>query len=190
MHSGIHPPLRRVSALRRAGIWIVLALACTLPAAATPSLEWAVKAEYLFKLVPFVDWPQDAFGSPTETFHLCVVGQDPFDGLLDEAGQGQNAGNRPVSILRLKTVGLDDHCQVMYVDGAPEFVSQSLAAVTGSPVLTVTDGQAGAKGIVNFITMQNHVRFEIDKDAALKNHLNVSSKLLTIAQSPSVGGAP
>ena len=170
--------------------WFVLALVGIFPAAAAPSLEWAVKAEYLFKLVPFVDWPQSAFGAPADPFRLCVVGQDPFDGLLDQAAQGQTAGGRPITIVRLKTVSSDDHCQLVYVDGDPQFVAQSLAAVGGSPVLTVTDKQADEKGVVNFVTVQNHVRFEIDREAAVGNHLNISSKLLTIATPPSAGGAP
>lgn len=165
--------------------WLVLALlSALLSGAAPPSLEWAIKAEYLFKLVPFVDWPQNAFGSPSDVFHLCVVGQDPFGGLLEQAGQGQSPDQRPISILRLNAVGIGDHCQLMYVDGDPQFVAQSLAAVAGSPVLTVTDDQATAKGIVNFVLVQNRVRFEIDRAAALKNHLNVSSKLLDLAVAP------
>src|SRR5579864_1970893 len=168
----------------RVARWFVPALASTFLSGAAPSLEWAAKAEYLFKLVSFVDWPQNAFGSPSDAFHLCVVGQNPFGGLLDQAGQGQSPAQRPVSILLLKAVGTDDHCQLMYVDGDPQFVAQSLAAVAGSPVLTVTNDQTTAKGIVNFVLVQNRVRFEIDRAAALKNHLNVSSKLLDLAVAP------
>lgn len=164
--------------------WLILALVSALLSGAAPSLEWAVKAEYLFKLVPFVDWPQDAFGSPSDAFHLCVVGQNPFGDLLDQVGQGQSQDQRPVSVLRLNAIGTGDHCQLMYVDGDPQFVAQSLAAVAGSPVLTVTDDQTMAKGIVNFVLVQNRVRFEIDRAAALRNHLNVSSKLLDLAVAP------
>ena len=148
---------------------------------AAPSLEWAVKAEYLFKLVPFVEWPQDAFASPGEPFRLCIVGDDPFGPLLDEAGQGQTAGERQLTVVRLKTVAPDQHCQLMYIAGDPQFVAQTLDAVNGRPVLTVTDAQNGRKGIINFVRLQNHVRFQVDQDAATKNHLNVSSKLLVIA---------
>jgi hypothetical protein len=148
-----------------------------------------VKAEYLFKLSPFIDWPQNAFASSAEPFRLCVVGDDPFGRLLDEAGQGQSAGPRAVAIVRLKSVTADDHCQTMYVSGDPQFVAQSLAALEGTPVLTVTDTPGAGKGIVNFIMVANRVRIEIDREAALRNHLNISSKLLDIT-APSEGNAP
>jgi hypothetical protein len=171
--------------------WLCLStvLGSFTPAVAAQSLEWAVKAQYLFKLPPFVDWPDGAFASPDDPFRLCIVGGDPFGGLLDEASQGQSAEKHPIALVRLKAVSPGDHCQMMYVSGDPQFVAQSLAAVSGTPVLTVTDAQNGEKGIVNFVIEQDRVHFEIDQEAALKNHLNISSKLLGIAASPQ-GKAP
>jgi hypothetical protein len=51
------------------------------------------------------------------------------------------------------------------------------------PVLTVTDGQTqpGATGMINFILVQGHVRFEINRNAAVASRLEISSKLLTLA---------
>jgi hypothetical protein len=72
----------------------------------------------------------------------------------------------------------------MYTSGDAQFVSQSLTAVSGTPVLTVTDVQSGDRGVVNFVTAENRVRLEINQEAALKNHLSVSSKLLDIAAAP------
>jgi YfiR/HmsC-like len=169
----------------RAGI-LFATLAGNLAGAAETSLppalatERSVKAAYLFKLPPFVDWPANAFVSPADPFRLCVVGEDPFGAWLDRAGQGQSVGSHPVVIVRLKMVTPDDHCQLMYISGEAQFVSQGLASVDGTPVLTVTEAQSGEKAIVTFATAGNHVHLEIDQDAALRNHLNVSSKLLDI----------
>jgi hypothetical protein len=151
---------------------------------AAPSPESAAKAAYLFRLTPFVDWPASAFASPADPFRLCIVGEDPFGESLDQAGQGQSVGKRPIAIVRLKAVTPEDRCQLMYISGDAPFVSQSLTAVIGSPVLTVTDVQSGDKGVVNFVTAGNRVRLEINQEAALRNHLGVSSKLLDIAAAP------
>jgi hypothetical protein len=50
-------------------------------------------------------------------------------------------------------------------------------------VLTVTDAEEEprATGIVNFLVVDNRVRFEIDQRAAAENHLVISSKLLSLA---------
>jgi len=50
-------------------------------------------------------------------------------------------------------------------------------------VLTITDAPADARdtGIINFVIRDNRVRFEIDLDAAARNQLTISSKLLSLA---------
>jgi len=173
--------LRLMVALLLAVPGTVISL-CPSSATAAETLELAVKAAYLFKLAPFVEWPGSAFAGPSTSFNLCVAGNDPFDGLLDTASSGQRFGERPIVILRLNAVSPSAHCQMVYVAGDPAFVTEVLTSVRGLPVLTVTDGTpGGARGIVNFVIRDNHVRFQIDREAAARNGLQISSKLLSIA---------
>ncbi len=54
----------------------------------------------------------------------------------------------------------------------------------GAPILTVTDSSMrgpGSKGVIDFVIKDNRVRFDIDDQAAAKNGLNISSKLLSLA---------
>ena len=155
------------------------------------ALELAVKSTYLYKFQPFVTWPDQAFPSPTSPFNLCIVGDDPFGAVIDRAIAGQSAGPHAMAVVRLRTAAPDVHCQIMYVGTHdPQTALQSLAAVRGMPVLTVTDSthDAAAKGIINFVIVENRVRFEIDTEAAMRNGLSISSKLLSLALS--VGPVP
>jgi len=172
-----------------AGLLAGLLASLTNIAFAGSAPERAAMIAFLYKLPTFVEWPGDVMTSPSDAFRLCIVGEDPFGPPIDEAGKGQAVGKHAIVIEREKTVSPDDHCQMMYIDGEPEFVTQSLAAVSGKPVLTVTNAPMGDKGIVNFVAAQDHVHLEIDQQAALRNHLNVSSKLLDLAAAPE-GGAP
>jgi hypothetical protein len=150
------------------------------------TLELAVKATYLYKFQPFVTWPAQAFPSPDAPFTLCIVGNRPFGPLLERVVDGQRAGGRNVAVLRLTTVSPDDHCQILYVGAGDAVTVKQLAApVAGMPVLTVTDsiGDSGAKGMINFVVVDNRVRFEIDDAAAKQSGLTISSKLLSLAVS-------
>lgn len=155
---------------------------------AQPAPERASMAAFLLQLPAFIEWPENAFASPADPFRLCIVGEDPFGAMLQGKPEAQVVGKRALIIERDKAVSPDEHCQVMYIDGEADFVTQSLAAVSGRPVLTVTDTQTGDKGIVNFVPAQDHVRLQVDQQAALRNHLNVSSKLLDLAAPPA--GSP
>jgi YfiR/HmsC-like len=151
--------------------------------AETAPLELAVKATYLYKFAPFVEWPPAVFASPTSSLILCVIGDDPFGDMLDRAVAGQRAGDRAIVIRRSARVL--PGCHILYAAGSPaQSVRDILAAVRGTPALTVTDqGQEGARGIVNLVVQENKVRFEIDDRAAMEDGLAISSKLLSLAVS-------
>ena len=173
---------------RTTGVWSAIALACLLLAAGraaqAQSLEYPVKAAYLPKLPPFVDWPGRAFAAPQDPFVICVVGPDPFGGLLDKAASGQRLGERPVVVRRLTAASRD--CHVLYLGQQnSQAVADSLKAVRGAPVLTVTDGarQSGSRGIVHFVVKDARVRFVIDDQQAADNGLTISSKLMSLALS-------
>jgi YfiR/HmsC-like len=104
--------------------------------------------------------------------------------VLNQAVADQRVSNRPIEIKRISTVGRNSGCQILFDAGSPEqSIAAALAAVQGTPVLTVTDSEdyGGPKGIINFVIRENHVRFEINDAAAAENGLVISSKLLSLA---------
>jgi hypothetical protein len=149
------------------------------------TLEEKVKATYLYKFGAFVEWPPSAFDASGGAITVCVAGRDPFDGILDLATKGQTIGARPIVVRRLDMVARDSGCQILYAGGSDrQSVDQALEAVNGAGVLTVTDAELGdTTGIVHFVMQDNHVRFAIDDQAAARNGLKISSKLLSLAVS-------
>ncbi len=114
-----------------------------------------------------------------------MAGADPFGPLLDQIVGGQRVGARIITVHRLTKVEAGASCQILYVGGGKgQSTTEALAAVRGAPVLTVTDASLrgnGAKGVIDFVIKDNRVRFEIDDQAAARNGLNISSKLLSLA---------
>lgn len=148
--------------------------------------EYAIKATYIYKFAPFVEWPDAAFASPSSTIELCVVGADPFGTMLEQAVEGQRIHERPIVLRHVATASRDSGCHIMYVGGSPQqSVAEALGAVRGAPVLTITDAalDADAKGIIHFVVRDNRVRFDIDDHAASENGLVLSSKVLSLALS-------
>ena len=185
-------PGRRLPARRRKLRWaLAAALAATLAAGAAMAaesnpLESSVKAAYLSKFGNFVHWPASAFAAPASPVTLCVAGDDPFGETLDKAVSGQHIGARAIAVRRLKTVERNSGCQILFIGGSSvEPAAQALAAVRGTGVLTVTDADSdgGAAGIVRLVVKDNHVRFDIDDQAAAQSGLTISSELLKLALS-------
>jgi len=166
-------------------------LACG-AARAGESLESGIKATYLYKFAPFVDWPAGAFASPDAPVTICVAGSDPFGPSLDQVAGRERVGGRGIAVKHLASVGSGSGCHIAYLGGSAEQpVGQSLAALRGQPVLTVTDGaESGAHGIISFIVVDGRVRFQIDNAMAEENHIVISSKLLSLAVPSRQGGTP
>jgi hypothetical protein len=147
------------------------------------TIEGAIKATYLYKFPPFIEWPRVA-AAAADPFILCIVGNDPFGATLDRAVADQRIGNRPVILRRVAILGAESGCQLVYAAGSPaQSVASILAASRGRPIVTVTDGARDpqAKGIINFVIMDNRVRFEVDDRLAAECGLVISSKLLSLA---------
>lgn len=169
---------------------VAVAAALAMPAGAAtppnPSLEYSVKAAFVYKFGGFIAWPQTVFESADSPTNLCVVGDDPFGGALEKAGAGQRIADHLVAIKRMDAIGQKSGCQILIIAGKDEKkIAEALEAVRGENVLTITDGAAtpATTGIINFVIADNRVRFEIDDQAASVNGVVISSKLLDLARS-------
>jgi hypothetical protein len=160
-------------------------------ARADVSLEYAVKAAYLPKFVPFITWPDTAFANPAAPVTICVMGSDPFGGRLEQAAGGLKSGERSITVRYLSASAGSASCQVIFVGNADaNSVEGTLGALKGKPVVTVTDSGLKTHGVISFLIEANHVRFDIDDAAAAQGGLVISSKLLGLAHAVKQRGQP
>jgi hypothetical protein len=174
----------------RAGIWLIASvmLFSAGPEASAQtaiSREYEIKAVFLFNFAQFVDWPPDASASPRAPLVIGVLGDDPFDGYLDDTVRGEKLNSRPFVVQRYRRVEDIDGCQVLFISRTnPSQLGRIMAALKGRSILTVgdTEGFAEDGGIIRFVTENNRIRFRINVDAAEAAHLVISSKLLRLAE--------
>lgn len=160
----------------------LLAGVATGACAADLPIEYAVKASYLYKFAPFVQWPPAAFASATAPLSICIAGQDPFGSALAEAVRGQRVNGHPIAVRRVEAVRSGMGCQILFVGGGD--TEEDLRAVAHEPVLTVTDrSHGGAGGMIQFVMIGGRVRFAVDEAAAQACGIEISSKLLGLAVS-------
>jgi hypothetical protein len=157
---------------------------------AAPSLEYAIKAAYLPKFIPFITWPDGAFAGADAPFTICLLGQDHFGGKLDQAAAGLRVGDHAVQVRHLAAP--DPNCQLIFLpEGTdPASARGTLDAVRGHPVVTVTDSGLSVHGMISFVIENNHVRFDIDDAMAAEGGLVISSKLLGLAHAVKMPGPP
>jgi hypothetical protein len=153
-------------------------------AQSVPLGEYQLKAVFLYNFAKFIDWPASSFATPQSPFSFCVLGMDPFGGMLDATLSGKTVAGHPLTIERLKYKGDARHCQVVFVSSSEvRNYGDILDSLRGTSALVVgeTGGFAASGGIIEFTVEDAHVRFTINPDAAERAGLKVSSKLLALA---------
>jgi hypothetical protein len=179
-----------------ARMFAVLGVSCAAAQPAAPYAaekeisDFAVKAAYLSKFGGFIRWPDEMFSSETSPLTICVIGESPVGGALNKVA-GRAVGKRPIAILSLTQFSADAGCHILYAgDTDAARVSDILKSAQGAKVLTVTDLAAppATPAVINFVMKENHVRFEIDEQAASDNGLMISSQLLGLAVSVKTRG--
>lgn len=147
--------------------------------------EYQVKAFFLYNFARYVEWPAASFKNANDPIVICVLGQNPFGSALDQAITGKVVEGRPFVVRQVSDSLANSTCHILFVHSSERKRFRSLAgSLKGSGVLTVgeTQGFTDDGGVINFRLEGGKVRFEIDVDAALREHLHISSKLLSLAQ--------
>jgi len=171
----------------RIAVTITIALAPCLVSAqpkAEPKGEYALKAVFLYNFCRFIEWPKSAFTSPGEPIVIGVIGEDPFGSLLKEAVQGEKSRGRSIEIARYKVDNIGP-CHLLFVSRSEAArLEKILAAVSGKSIVTVgeTDAFLDRGGMIALIADRNRVRLHINPSLLRAASLDVSSKLLRVAE--------
>jgi hypothetical protein len=149
--------------------------------------EYAVKAAFLFQFPRFIQWPESVGGPAPDPVTLCVVGDDPFGPALDELGARGAEGLAEGVRVRVRHVaGLEGAgCHIAFISNAERGrLAAHLAAAANAHVVTVSDLRNFAEdgGVIQFALEDGRVRFRINRDAAARAGVRLSSRLLALAR--------
>jgi hypothetical protein len=147
--------------------------------------EYQVKAAFLYNFAKFVEWPPDPSRALNDPMTICIVGQDPFGTVLDEAVQGKTVSGHRLAIRRSKPGQSWRGCQIAFISSSEgKDLPSVLESLTRSGVLTVGETERFAQlgGMINFVIEQDRVHFEVNVEAAERAGLKISSKLLSLAK--------
>lgn len=173
--------------------------------------EYQLKAAFLYNFMKFVEWPnspsnpQDGNSeAKKEPVVVCVLGEDylkdPLNSLSDKTIK-----DRPAKIIFIDSfetvkkknsdAAVEDYleemqktvasCHLLFVGAAEkERLAEILKLSEKKPILTVSDigNFAGVGGVIEFVTENNKMRFDINMVSAEAKKLKISSQLLQLAR--------
>jgi hypothetical protein len=163
------------------------ALLAALPAAAQTdrAAEIQIKAAFLYKFGSFVEWPAKALSRPDAAFAIGVIGSDAVAAELEQVAAGRTVQGRPIAVRKLRRGEPLAGLHVLFIgqSEAPR-LGEILAAAKGHSLLIVTETEnALSQGsMINFVAVDDKVRFDVALAQAERGQLKISARLLAVAR--------
>jgi hypothetical protein len=146
-------------------------------------VEYRIKAAFILNFAKFVSWPENPGEDMGAPIIMCVAGHNHFGDAL-ESIRGKKVHDRILEIFHMSDTEEIPPCHVLFMGkGMEDCEGDMLGQVRSRPVLTIgeTRGFAERGGMINFIMVDNRVRFEINPIAVENASLRMSSQLLKLA---------
>jgi hypothetical protein len=135
----------------------------------------------VYNFTKYVQWPDHAGGGE---FVIGVIGNTEIYKTLSEWYSGKPKGSKTYVIKKFNSASDVTDCHVLYIDKTKsgEFESAN-ERVRGKGTLVITDKNGlGAKGsAINFKTVDNKLKFELNQKAIETSNLKVSGALSSMA---------
>jgi len=152
---------------------------------AQPSLsEPQVKALFLFNFAKYVDWPADSFASPESPLVIGLMGHSYCTDPLRKCVAGKKVSGRSIVVREFETLEEAAVCHIIFVgDSEKPHQRELLNHLQERAILTVGDADAFVErgGMIGFVKRDGKVRLEINLNTARHAKLEISSKLLSVA---------
>jgi len=114
---------------------------------------------------------------------ICVFGEDPFGSSLNALADKIVRGSK-ITIKRIQQTLQLNGCHMLFVSTSEKQTLVSiLHTINNLPILAVSDMDRFAQqgGMINLVTINNKIHFEINTKAAKQGQLQISAQLLELA---------
>ena len=152
----------------------------------TTVAEYRIKAAFLVKFLGFIDWPAAAADRSDAPFVIGVLGAGTLADELARIAPGRQVNGRPVRVRTLAHGDSPAGLQVLFVGRTESARLSAVAtAVDGLPMLVVSESDSAlAQGsAINFVVVDDKVRFDVALRPIERAGLKVSARLLAVARS-------
>jgi hypothetical protein len=136
---------------------------------------------FIFSFTRYVQWPEEYNQGD---FEIVVLGDTPLTDELKAMAQSKKVGDRPIKVSRINSVTEIKKCHILFIASSKSTVlPEVITKVNSQSVLIVTEEPGmGAKGsIINFITKDGKLHFELNQSAVTRHNFKISNVLSGLA---------
>jgi hypothetical protein len=146
----------------------------------TEAEEYALKAAFLYNFTKYIEWNSSNNG---DEFIIGVVGYSPVIKYLADIAQTKSVNGKKIVIKQFFKPDEIKFCHLLFIPQQSNYTLQAILAKVGRGTLTVSeeDGYAAQGTALNFVLVNNRLKFESNIKALDEAGLKASSDLLKLA---------
>jgi hypothetical protein len=148
-----------------------------------PSIEYKIKAAYLYNFSKFTDWPEEVAFAKQKTFSICILGEDPFGSVITPI-ENKKVHKQSIKLQYFSQIDADvGQCKILFIADTYD-VQSILLTLSDTNILTVGESNnfATSGGMIGFVIQDGRVQLQINKQAAKSSRLKFDPRLLKLGQ--------
>jgi len=140
---------------------------------------------FIYNFSRMIEWPA---AYRTGDFVIGILGTAEVAGELESYTKGKKVGTQNILVMRYKTPAEIQQCHILFVPFVrTKQLSEVISTLGSKSTLIITEktGALGEGSAINFVIMEDRMKFELKPENANKYGIKFSAKL----QEMSAGGA-
>jgi hypothetical protein len=162
-------------------IWLAgLALMAVTGIYAQHETDYKVHANIIYRFTKYIDWPAD---KKVGDFIIGTIGETQLYDDLKSLCANKMVGSQKIVIVKMSPSASSYVCHILFISEEESSSLKRIAGLTaGLPILIISesDGLARKGACINFITVDEHLKLEINKNSAEQRNLHIASELLQL----------
>jgi len=132
---------------------------------------------FIFNFSRLIEWPANYKTGP---FVIGVLGASEISAELEAYTKGKKVGTQEINIVRYKTPQEISVCHILFVPfSKTKQIPEVLGLMSGKSTLIITEksGALNEGSAINFVIIEDKMKFELKPENASKYGIKFSSKL-------------
>ncbi len=119
----------------------------------------------------------------TGDFIIGVIGESPLYDELKNLSANKMVGNQRIVVVKMSSTAASYDCHMLFIGEEESSSLKRIASLTAhAPILIISesDGLARKGSCINFITVDERLKLEINKNNVEQRNLRIASELLEL----------
>ncbi|HTI90238.1 MAG TPA: YfiR family protein [Puia sp.] len=142
--------------------------------------DYKIYANIIYRFTKYIDWPVD---KKSGDFIIGIVGESPLYSDLKILSASKKVGNQKIVVMMMSPSANFYNCQILFISEEESSSLKRIATLSaGASILIVSEsgGLARKGSCINFVTVDERLKLEINKGNIEQRNLGIASELLEL----------